>query len=76
MEAVELKSNIHKIVDGIQNEQLLQSLYDFLKLRAEAQPGQLWSKLSAEQQKELLLSFEESDDENHLLEREKVFKKL
>ena len=26
----ELKSNIIKMVDGIQNEQLLQTLYDFL----------------------------------------------
>ena len=31
MGTVELKTNIHKIVDGIQNEQLLQTLYDFFK---------------------------------------------
>ncbi len=30
MGTIELKSNIHKIVDGIQNEQLLKALYNFL----------------------------------------------
>jgi hypothetical protein len=74
MGSVELKSNIHKMVDGIQNEQLLQTLYDFLKIRATSKPGNLWQSLTEEQRQEVLLSFDESEDENNLINRDKVFK--
>ena len=33
METVELKSSIHTIIDQIETDQLLRSLYDFLKTR-------------------------------------------
>ena len=41
MGPAELKFNIHQIVDSIQNEQLLQTLYDFLRTRKTSQPGRL-----------------------------------
>jgi hypothetical protein len=75
MGAIELKSNIHKIVDGIQNEQLLQTLYDFLKLRESAKNGEVWNTLTEQQKQEVLISFNESEDDNNLIEREKIFKK-
>ncbi|HPW62824.1 MAG TPA: hypothetical protein PLJ13_11040 [Cyclobacteriaceae bacterium] len=75
MEAIELKSNIHKIVDGIQNEQLLKTIYDFLKVRETNKPGQLWNSLTPEQKEELLLAYDESEDESNLIDREKVFKR-
>jgi len=75
MEAIELKSNIHKIVDGIQNEQLLKTIYDFLKVRETNKPGQLWNSLTPEQKEELLLAYDESEDERNLIDREKVFKR-
>ena len=75
MESIELKSNIHKIVDGIQNEQLLKTIYDFLKVRETNKPGNLWSSLSEDQKKEIFLAYEESEDENNLVDREKVFKR-
>lgn len=31
MESIEIKLNIHKIISEIQNEQLLQTIYDYLK---------------------------------------------
>lgn len=75
MGTVELKTNIHKIVDRIQNEQLLRTLYDFLKARENNQTGQLWNSLTEEQKKEVLLAYEESEDENNLIDGESVFKK-
>jgi len=75
MEAIELKSNIHKIIDGIQNEQLLKTIYDFLKVRETNKPGQLWNSLTPEQKEELLLAYDESEDERNLIDREKVFKR-
>jgi len=41
MKTLELKSNIHKIVEEIQSEQLLQSLYDFLRTWESSKPGEL-----------------------------------
>lgn len=73
MKTVDLKSNIHKIVDEIQSEQLLQTLYDFLKVREATNHGRLWDKLTEEQKQEVLLAYDESEDENNLIDREKVF---
>ena len=75
MSTVELKLNIHKIVDGIQSEQLLKTLYDFLKIRERATFGTLWNSWTDEQKREVLLAYDESENENNLIEREKVFPK-
>jgi hypothetical protein len=75
MSTAELKSDIHKIVDGIQNEQLLRALYDFLKIRTTSKPGQLWNSLTEEQKKEVLSAYDESEDQDNLVERDQVYKK-
>ncbi len=75
METLELKSNIHKIVDGIQNEQLLKTLYDFLKIRETDKPSGLWDSLTEQQKQEVLLAYNESEDESNLIDRGKVFRK-
>jgi hypothetical protein len=75
MGTMELKSNIHKIVDSIQNEQLLKSIYDFLKLREKDTTGRLWKLLTDEQKEKVLIAYEESEDELNLIEREKIFKR-
>jgi hypothetical protein len=69
------QTNIHKIVDGIQNEQLLETIYDFLKVRQTDKSGRLWDSLTKEQKQEILLAYDESDDENNLIEKEKAFKR-
>lgn len=74
MKAIELKSNIHKIVDGIQSAQLLQALYDFLKSREINKSSRLWDSLTEEQKQEVILGYEESEDEDNLLDRDEVFK--
>jgi len=76
MGSPDLKSNIHKIIDGIENEQLLQTLYDFLKTRNESQGGSLWQSLTEEQKKEVLLAYEESENDENLIPFETVVKKL
>ncbi len=74
MGTIELKSNIHKIVDGIQNEHLLRVIYDFLKLKESEKSGGFWDTLTEEQKQEVLLAYDESEDDDNLIEREKVFK--
>jgi hypothetical protein len=67
MGSPDLKSNIHKIIDCIENEQLLQTLYDFLKARNESQCGRLLQSLTEEQKKEVLLAYEESENDENLI---------
>lgn len=72
MTTTDLRSNIHKIVDQIDGEQLLHLIYDFLKKRADSEDGYLWASLTEEQKSELLLSYEESEDESKLIDSEMV----
>ena len=75
MKATKLKSNIHQIVDRIQSEQLLETIYDYLKTRETTKPGEIWKSLTEEQKKEVLLSFEESEDEKNLVDFDEVIKR-
>lgn len=72
---MELKSDLHKILDRIENEQLLRTIYDFLIQRENAQEGQIWKTLTEDQKKEVYLSFEESQDDKNLIDWETVKKK-
>ena len=75
MGTIELKSDLHKILDKIDNEQLLRAIYDFLKQRENSVEGQIWKTLTEDQKKEVYLSYEESKDDNNLIDWEDVKKK-
>jgi hypothetical protein len=75
MGTIELKSDLHKILDRIENEQLLRTIYDSLKQRETAQEGQIWKTLTEEQKKEIYLSYEESQDDKKLIDWETIKKK-
>ncbi len=75
MGTVELKSDLHKILDRIENEELLQTIYDLLKLRESTQGGQIWESLTENQKKEVDLSYDESQDDKNLVDWEAVKKK-
>lgn len=74
MKTIELRTNIHKIVDSIESEQLLKTIYDFLKIR-ETGAKSSWESLSEDQKKEILLAFDESEDEKNLVDLKSIFKK-
>lgn len=75
MGTIELKSNLHKIVDKIDNEQMLHAVYDFLKQRIDCKEGQIWKSLAEEQKKEVYLSYEESENDDNLMNWEDIKKK-
>ena len=75
MGTIELKSNLHKMVDQIDNEQLLHAIYDFLKGRLSSEEGQIWKSLTEEQKKEVYLSYQDSEDQHNLISWEDVKKK-
>ncbi len=76
MSTIEMKSDLYKILDKIENEQLLRTVYDFLKQSENVEEGQIWKTLSEEQKKEVYLSYEESQDDKNLIDWENVKKKF
>lgn len=75
MGTTELKSDLFKILDRIEDEQLLRAIYDFLKQSEGDEVGQIWKTLTEEQKKEVYASYEESKDDNSLTSWEDVKKK-
>jgi hypothetical protein len=73
---IDLKSNLHKIVDQIEDERLLRAIYSFLKLRENSEDGKIWNSLTEEQKREVILAYEESEDDANLIEDKDVWKKL
>jgi hypothetical protein len=72
----ELKSQLYKMVDKIEDEQLLRTIYSFLNERENSQEGRLWSSLTEEQRKEVLQAFDESEDEANLIDDADVWKEV
>ncbi len=73
MTTIEIRASLHKVIDKIQNEELLQALYDFLKTRENSKSGKLWKSLSEEQKNELLASYEESKNDSILISNDDIF---
>ncbi|XOV93187.1 MAG: hypothetical protein ACFHWX_00465 [Bacteroidota bacterium] len=75
MSTVELKSNLHQLIDGIQNTKLLESLHDLLSERKNAKAGTLWNSLSKDQKKEVMEAFEESEHPENLTPHSEILSK-
>jgi hypothetical protein len=75
MGTIELKLDLHRILDKIDNEQLLRTIYEFLKEQENSKEGKIWDTLSEDQKKEVFLSYEESEDDKNLKSWEDVKKK-
>ena len=75
MNALEIKRNFHNLIDSIDNEKLLSNFYDLIKNRISSKEGQLWKRLSKEEQKELLIAFEESQEPGNLISHDEMKKK-
>ena len=76
MSTIELKTNLHKIVDRIEDERLLRAIYRFLEVRQNSVDGQMWKSLTEEQKKEILLAYEESETDANLVEDKDIWKNL
>ncbi len=75
MGTVELKSDLLRILNKIEDEQLLRTVYDFLKEGENTEAGQMWNTLTDEQKNEVYASYEESQDDTKLTAWEDVMKK-
>ncbi len=72
MNSLELKKNFHALIDSIDNENLLENFYDLLKNRTSTNEGKLWARLTKQEQEELLLTLEESDNPENLISQNEI----
>jgi hypothetical protein len=70
------KEKLHILVDQIQDEKLLKAYLDLLENRAKEVVGKLWNTLSNQEKEELLLSYEESFDDDNLIDNKEVKSKF
>ena len=75
MNKATLKSNLHKLIDQIDNPNLLEEYYQEMKSIIQKSQENVWETLTEDQKKEVLLSYEESEDENNLTDTKSVLNK-
>lgn len=76
MSTAELKSHLHQMVEKIEDERLLQAILSLLKESQNSEESSRWNSLTEEQKKEVLLAFDESEDEANLIDDEDVWKEI
>jgi hypothetical protein len=75
MEAAQLKINFHKLIDSIDNERVLSKYFGLMSKMKESSDGKLWSRLTKEEQEELILTDIESEDPKNLISHAEIQKK-
>ena len=75
MNTIKIKKDFHNLIDSIDNENLLISLFDIVKSKTLTQNKQLWGRLNQNEQEELLIALEESENPDNLIDHEVMRKK-
>ncbi len=75
MTLTELKSNLHNLIDQVESKNLLEEYYAELKRIVSSSKHKIWDTLSEEEKKEILMSYEESEDEKNLVDSNMVMEK-
>jgi hypothetical protein len=66
MGASELRTELIKLLGSIENEQLLRTVYDFVKQGEVSGEGEIWKTLTDKQKQEVYESYRESEDDANL----------
>lgn len=72
MNALEIKTNFHHLIDQITNEQLLIKLYHIMEQASSNNDGQLWSRLTEDEQEELFKIEREIQSDQNLISNEQM----
>jgi hypothetical protein len=75
MTLTQLKSNLHNLIDEIENEDILEIYYNEIRKLVSSSKHRIWDTLTEEEKKEVLISFEESEDDKNLIDNEQVMSK-
>jgi hypothetical protein len=66
------KEQFHQLIDAIEDEKMLKAYYELVKMLSGTDEGKLTRELSPAQQEDLLKSYEESFDEDQLVDHEEM----
>ncbi len=69
---MKVKERFHKLIDTINDEEMLRAYFDLISQLKTQETGQLYQKLTKEQKLELNLSYNESFDSVNLLTHKEV----
>ena len=72
MNALEIKTNFHHLIDRIDNEQLLVKLYHIMEQASITTDGELWKQLSGDEQTELMRIEEEVQSGGNLISNSRM----
>lgn len=75
MSTVELKSHIIKLVEDSKNEELLETLLEIVRKKGSSSDD-MWEDLTSAQKQEVLNSYEESENDENLVDKNKLFRYL
>jgi hypothetical protein len=75
-ESMRIKEEFHHLIDSIEDEQVLKGYYALINNLNNGETGRHWNSLTDEQKEEVLLSYEESFNEENLISHEEVVKSL
>ena len=68
------KEEFHKLIDKIEDEEVLKGYFELILRLNNNQTGELWNGLNTQEKEELLLSYNESFDPNNLISHDQVKK--
>ena len=74
MTTIELKNNFHRLIDNIDNFNILQQFYELMLRKRSSKDGRLWAALSEEEKDELLIANEECENPDNLIPNEEIKK--
>lgn len=72
MNTTEIKSNLHQLIESIDDNVVLTKFYDLILTAKNNTGGSLWNTLSQEERDELLLFDMEADNPDNLVSHEEV----
>ncbi|HUX52981.1 MAG TPA: hypothetical protein VMV56_01060 [Williamwhitmania sp.] len=75
MSTVEIRNNLHHLIDSISNESLLMKFYAIMSRMNERADGELWGRLTQAEQEELIRADIESNDPANLIAHTEIQKK-
>jgi hypothetical protein len=75
MTTIELKKNLHQMIDSVDSDLILSKFYFVLQKMKSFNSGDLWNNLTKEEQDELITSDTESEDEQNLISHSEILKK-
>ena len=75
MSTAELKSDLSKMLEKIDDEQLLRTIYEFLKQGTNEEEGKFWKTLTEAQKRRVYESYEQSKDDKNLIAWDTIKKK-